>query len=265
MLIEHEVLRFDQLKGKFESLRDSIVIEEITRLHINGSLYAVFHHLPSQVKELVVGYLLTEGLIERVEDVLEMKFSGRDVHVRLSEDKYFNAPDKTQLITTFCSGKITSPSIFKAAQKLRFNNIRFSVKTIFESVEILNSRASIFRASGGTHSAALINEDCEIIAFAEDIGRHNAIDKVIGEAAIKGAGFSELLLASTGRLTSEVVIKVVQIGIPVLVSLSAPTSMGLRIAEAFGLTLIGFARGKRLNIYTSQHRIEEWAQLNIKQ
>lgn len=264
MLIEHEVLRFDQFKGDFESLRDNVAIEEITKLHVNGGLYAVFHNLPSRVKELIVGYLLTEGLIEGVEDILEMKFSGRDVYVRLSEDKCFNAPDKNQLITSFCDGEVASPSIFKVAQKLRFNDVRFSVRVIFKSVEILNFRASIFRSSGGTHSAVLMDGDCEIISFAEDIGRHNAIDKVIGEAAIKGADFSKLLLASTGRLTSEVVIKAVQVGIPVLVSLSAPTSMGLRIAETSNLTLIGFAREKRFNIYTSPHRIEEWAQLKTK-
>lgn len=262
MLIEREVLRFDQLKGNFESLRDAIAIEEIARLHINGGLYVVFHHLPSQVKELVVGYLLTEGLIDRVEDILEMNFSERDIYVRLSGDKHFSAPEKTRLIMAFCSGEITSPRIFKAAQKLKFNNTRFSASVIFKSVEILNSRALTFRVSGGTHSAALINGDCEIIAFAEDIGRHNAIDKVIGEAAIKGADLGKLLLASTGRLTSEIVIKTVQVGIPVLVSLSAPTSMGLRIAESSNLTLIGFARGKRFTIYTSPYRIEEWAQLN---
>ncbi|MBS7606464.1 MAG: formate dehydrogenase accessory sulfurtransferase FdhD [Candidatus Bathyarchaeia archaeon] len=262
MLIEHGVLRFDQSKGNFESLRDVIAIEEVTRLYINDGLYAVFHHLPSQVKELIVGYLLTEGLIERIEDILEMKFSGMDAHVRLSEDKYLGVSDRIRLITVLCSGKIAPLNISKSAQKLRFNDIKFSANVIFKSIEILNSRASIFRASGGTHSAALINGDCEIMAFAEDIGRHNAIDKVVGEATIKGANLSELILASTGRLTSEVVIKVVRVGIPVLVSPSAPTSMGLKIAESSNLTLIGFVRKKRFNIYTSPHRINEWVQLN---
>lgn len=261
MLIKHDVLIFDQFKGNFKSLRDNIAIEEITRLYINGDLYAVFHNLPSQVKELVVGYLLTEGLIKKVEDILEMNFSGRNIYIKLPEDKISGALDKMRLITTLCSGgNIISPSMFDAIQKLRFSNIRFSVNAIFKSVEVLNSRALTFRASGGTHSAVLINRDCETIAFAEDISRHNAVDKVIGEAAIKGANLSELLLASTGRLTSEVVIKAVQVGIPILVSLSAPTSMGLKVAETFGLTLIGFARSKRFNIYTSPYRIEEWAQ-----
>lgn len=259
MLVECEILRFNQFKEDFEVLKDAVAVEEIMDLYINGNLYIIFHCTPSQIKELVIGHLLTEGVIEGVTDILEMKFSGKNIYVRLPEDKSFNtALGKPRLIATFCSGGgnlLLRAS--KAAQKLRFNKIKFNAEVISRSIEILNSKASVFRASGGTHAAALINEKNEIVAFAEDIGRHNAVDKIIGEAAIKGVDFSTLLLASTGRLTSEIVAKTIQMGIPILVSLSAPTSIGVRMAEAFGLTLIGFARGKRFNIYTSPNRIEK--------
>ncbi|MBS7635601.1 formate dehydrogenase accessory sulfurtransferase FdhD [Candidatus Bathyarchaeota archaeon] len=259
MLVECEVLRFNQLKEDFEISKDAVAVEEIINLYTNGNLYIIFHCTPSQIKELVIGHLLTEGVIEEVKDILEMTFSGKNIHVKLPEDKSLNAAlGKPRLITTFCSGGGDLPlRISKAAQKLRFNKIKFNAEVIFKAVEILNSKASTFRASGGTHAAALIDEKSKIAAFAEDIGRHNAIDKIIGEAAIKGVDFSRLLLASTGRLTSEIVVKAIQIGIPVLVSLSAPTSIGVRLAGAFGLTLIGFARGKRFNIYTSPDRIEK--------
>jgi len=263
MLFEHEILRFNQIKGDFDILKDAIVIEEVTNLYINGELYATFHHSPSQMRELVIGHLLTEGIIDGVEDVCKMLFSGKNVYVELSRDKSFKAPEKRRLITTFCSGDELPPHILKATQKLRFNRIGFSAEVILKSIDILNSKALIFRASGGTHAAALIDESGDLMAFAEDIGRHNAVDKVIGEAAIKGVDFSRTLLASTGRLTSEIVIKAVQMGIPILVSLSAPTDMGVRIAESFGITLIGFARGKRFNIYTSPNRIKEWSQRSI--
>lgn len=266
MLIEHEVLRFNQIEGNFAAQRDVIAIEEITNLYINGNLYAVFHHLPSQIKELVIGHLLTGGVIERLEDILEMKISEKNIYVKLSKENIPSIPGKPRLprlITTFCNSDFPQ-QISNAAQKLRFNRVRFSAETIFKSVETLNSKASIFRASGGTHAATLIDENSEIVSFAEDIGRHNAIDKVIGEAAIKGFNFSKLLLASTGRLSSEIIIKAVQMGIPILVSMSAPTSMGIKMAEAFGLTLIGFVRGKRFNIYASPDRIEEWAQQSTK-
>jgi FdhD protein len=264
MLSEHEVLRFCQLKGDFYALKDIIAVEEITKLYIDGKLYAVFHHSPLQIKELVTGYLLTEGIISGIRDISKIEFSGKNVHVELSK-RPLKFPEKHKLITTFClDNNMLQPYLLKAAQKLRLNRIKFSAEIILKSVDALNSKASIFKASGGTHAAALIDENGELIAFAEDIGRHNAIDKVIGEAAMKGMDFSRMLLASTGRLTSEIVIKAIQIGIPVLISLSAPTDMGIKIAKSFSLTLIGFARGKRFNIYTSIDRIKEWNQRSIR-
>jgi len=258
MLFEHEILRFN--RGDFIILKDAIAIEEEMNLYINGGLYATFHHSPSQVKELVIGFLLTEGIIDELEDVCKMEFSGKNVYVELCGKKSFKVSEKRRLITTFCGGSRLPPHILKVAQKLRSNKIEFSVEVILKAIDILNSKASIFKASGGTHAAALIDENGEVMAFAEDIGRHNAVDKVVGEAEIRGVDFNRVLLASTGRLTSEIVIKAIKMGIPILVSMSAPTDMGVKVAEAFGLTLIGFARGKRFNIYTSPNRVKEWSQ-----
>ena len=258
MLFEHEILRFN--RGDFIILKDAIAIEEETNLYVNGGLYATFHHSPSQVKELVIGFLLTEGIIDELEDVCKMEFSGKNVYVELCGKKSFKVSEKRRLITAFCSGSQLPPHMLKVAQKLRSNKIEFSVEVILKAIDILNSKASIFKASGGTHAAALIDENGEVMAFAEDIGRHNAVDKVVGEAEIRGVDFNRVLLASTGRLTSEIVIKAIKMGIPILASMSAPTDIGVKVAEAFGLTLIGFARGKRFNIYTSPNRIKEWSQ-----
>ena len=95
------------------------------------------------------------------------------------------------------------------------------------------------------------------MAVSEDIGRQNAIDKIIGKAALEGLDFKRTLLASTGRLTPEMVIKAANVGIPVIVSISAPTDEGIKLAEMVGLTLIGFVRGRRFNIYTYHERIKK--------
>ncbi|MCX8205309.1 MAG: formate dehydrogenase accessory sulfurtransferase FdhD, partial [Candidatus Nezhaarchaeota archaeon] len=139
--------------------------------------------------------------------------------------------------------------------------VRFSVKAVLRAIEALSSRAATFRATGGTHVAAVANREGELVTFAEDVGRHNAIDKAIGEGAIKRVDFSRSMLAFSGRLSYEVVAKVASVGVPVLASVAAPTDRGLRLAEALGLTLIGFARGGRFNVYTSPSRIEEYARL----
>lgn len=258
---EYKILKFNKINGEFELLKDAVAIEEIVNLYINNHLYASFHCTPLKIKELVIGHLLTEGIIEELKDILEIKISGKNIYIKLPESKAFNPAENDMLITSLCSSdRISRPRLLKAPQKLRFNKIKFNTKIIFRAAEILNSMSSLFRISGATHSAIFIDEKGEIVAFAEDIGRHNAVDKVVGETAINGINFNRLLLASTGRLTSEIVIKAVQIGIPILISLSAPTNIGIRIAETFGLTLIGFVRGVRFNIYASPHRIEEYAQ-----
>ncbi|MEM3382617.1 MAG: formate dehydrogenase accessory sulfurtransferase FdhD [Nitrososphaerales archaeon] len=255
MLVDYKILRFDGLKGGLETKEDVVAFEDIINLHINGKFYTAFHCIPYRLRELVIGRLLTDGIIESFEDIPEIDFSGKNVYVKISEEKAIKALEKPALIDAICSGSIPL-SILKKFQRSN-HYLKFDVEAIFKAVEVLNNKPFIYRASGGTHSAALLDEKGELIAFAEDIGRHNAIDKIVGESVSKGVKFDRLILASSGRLTSEMVIKAVWIMVPIMVSISAPTSMGIKIAETFGLTLIGFARGRKFNIYTFPDRIKK--------
>lgn len=259
MLAECEVLRFSQYGGDFVVLKDNVAVEETINLYINGTFHNRFHCTPLQIKELAIGHLLTEGIIKGVKEVAEIKSSGNNIYVDLTAERTSEALGKISMPIDLHEEHGIPTWILKAAQKLKFNEAKFSVEIIFKSVETLESKALIFRASGGTHAAVMLDESGTVTAFAEDIGRHNAIDKAIGEAAIKGADLSKLLLAFTGRPTSEIITKVTEMGIPVLVSLSAPTSMSVKMAETTGLTLIRFTKEKSLKIYASPYRIKEWA------
>jgi FdhD protein len=260
MLSEHEILVFNGIKEKFEPRRDVVAMEKEANIYINNNFYMTFRYLPSQVKELVIGHLLTEGIIDDIKELLEVNLSKNNIYVRLSASNVLDRLRRLSSIIINDYGSV-GQEFLRTAQKLKSSQVRFSVKSVFKAIEILNSRALIFKASGGTHAATLVNRYNEVIAFSEDVGRHNAVDKVIGEAAIKGFNFGEVLLALTGRLSSEVIIKAARVGIPILASISAPTSLGIKIAEGLGLTLIGFVRGNRFNIYTYPNRIEEWARL----
>lgn len=255
MLIEHEVLRFNRTNCIFEHMKGLIVIEEIVDVYINGDLYATFHCLPSQIKELVVGHLLTEGIIGDLGDIIDLEVSGKSVYVGLSEKASLDSIRRKRLITTFCGNSVIKPDLLEKTSKL--GKVRFSAETVFKAVEALNSISPIYKASRGSHGAILINKDCNIVSFAEDVGRHNAIDKVIGDAALRGIDLTKLLLASSGRLTSEIIVKASRVGIQVLASLAAPTSLGIRIASNLGLTLIGFAGERHFYIYTFPERIRE--------
>ena len=114
----------------------------------------------------------------------------------------------------------------------------------------------LYKETGGCHGAAIFDSNGKILSVKEDIGRHNAIDKVIGDLLLLGKKFNDKILISTGRLTGDSVLKAIRAKIPIVASLSAAIESGIRLAFAYGITLIGFVRGARLNIYTHPERIK---------
>ena len=256
---EQEIMRVDLRKGSVEKMKDEVIVEGTIELYINNEHYAVFLFSPSDVKELVVGNLLSEGIIESLAEIKSLDISKGRVDVLLTEETGFGPSMTPKPLRTECGNGAGSipPRLWMKIKRARdATSMRFNPQIITQAVETLNSSADMFRRTGGTHASALFDESGEALAFSEDIGRHNAIDKVIGKAALKGVDFKRTLLASTGRLTSEMVGKAAQLTIPVIVSISAPTDKGIKMAEMTGLTLIGFARGKRFNIYSHPERVE---------
>jgi FdhD protein len=128
-------------------------------------------------------------------------------------------------------------------------------RTIQQCVKSLNFKAEIFRKTGGVHAAAVYAGNGKVLALAEDVGRHNAVDKVIGIAALANTNFGLCFLALSGRLSADIVLKTGRVGIPIVASLAAGIDSGIALARRTNLTLIGFVRGKRMNIYTFPERI----------
>ncbi|MGQ9625230.1 MAG: formate dehydrogenase accessory sulfurtransferase FdhD, partial [Candidatus Bathycorpusculaceae bacterium] len=112
-----------------------------------------------------------------------------------------------------------------------------------------------FRKTGGVHAASIYQDNGKLLAFAEDVGRHNAVDKAIGKCALNKIAFSQCFLALSGRLTGDIVLKATNVDIPVVASIAAALDSGIEIARKANLTLIGFVRGKRMNIYNAPDRI----------
>jgi formate dehydrogenase accessory protein FdhD len=128
-------------------------------------------------------------------------------------------------------------------------------QVVFDSVNQLNFKAEGFRQTGGVHVAAIYKGDGALVALAEDVGRHNAVDKVIGMAALNKVDFGMCFLALSGRMSGDVAFKAAKVGLPIVASIAAALSSGIAVAEAANLTLVGFVRGKRMNIYTRSERI----------
>lgn len=256
--VEHRTTRVRLDRDVPEEVKDEIVVEDQIELYVNDVLYAVFSCSPLEVKELAVGHLLADGAIRKAEEITRLEYSKGTVRVSMGRNLASEFQRKPELITTSClSGTLkVPPHLLMRPKKVRSNHgFRLSRQTIFEAVKVLNTRASVFRRTGGTHASALLDEDGNVLAFSEDIGRHNAVDKVIGKNALKGGSFARTLLSSTGRMTFEMIVKTATVGIPVIVSMSAPTDKAVKTAEMFGLTLIGFARARRFNIYAWPEKI----------
>jgi FdhD protein len=239
------------LDGSAEPRDDVVARDVAVCLFVNDEPYRTFIASPGMAEELAWGHIFTEGLISSTDDVEGMTVSPTRVDVTLKNPVDIRAVNmgRSTLLTMACG----SSSIIRG-EEAKLKKVKGGGKVypvlIHDIIGALNERSTVFRETGGTHSALLYREGDGVVAFSEDVGRHNALDKVIGAAIIKKMDLGDCILASSGRLSGEMVLKAASAGIPVICSVSAPLLSGIRIAEEAGVTLIGFVRGRRMNQYT---------------
>lgn len=249
---EYEVMR---VEGEKTYLKDDyVIIEYPFTIFLNDSEFITLLCTPSSLEHLAIGFLHSEGLIKRREDVS---------NVRVDKEKgiaYVYTNNKTNLseklygkrtITTGCGkGTVFYNVVDSFRSKKVENNIEIDPKKISDLIRTFNKESKLFLKTGGVHSCALSNSE-DIIIFEEDIGRHNALDKIIGKVFMENIDISDKMILTSGRISSEVLIKMAKVGIPIIVSRSAPTNLTLEIAKDLNITVIGFVRGDKMNIYSN--------------
>ncbi len=263
-MIEVEVSRIDVAAHKLERRMDFVAEEKPLHLFLNQTHYATILCYPTHLRELAVGYLLSEGLLKSVDEMKGIKFqkgglcrielkSGVEAEKRIEASQPF-----ARLVLTTCGSPDYWP-LSKLIDRLGMHKLplgfRLQAEVILEAVRQLNLVAQTFRKTGGVHVAALYSEKGELITYAEDVGRHNAVDKIIGACALRKLDFSRTFVASSGRLTGDIVLKAARMRIPVVASLAAAIDSGIEVAKRTGVTLIGFVRGKRMNVFTFPERV----------
>lgn len=258
-MLKAKILKFNVATKETRKMTDYVAEEKPLHISVNKNHYATIFCSPSNLKELAVGHLISEGIIESVDEIEKMSFRKRSV-CRVKLKPSVNLEKRLKLLKPFSRIILSacgSPSPYHISPRLPKVKSDLTVKAeiILGCVNRLNSIAETFRKTGGVHAAAIYKSDGNPVAFAEDVGRHNAVDKVIGMGALTKTVFSECFLALTGRLTGDIVRKTARIGLPIVASLAAAIDSGIAIAEDVGLTLIGFARGKRMNIYNLHERV----------
>jgi FdhD protein len=253
-----ERVRIVHIKRSEEKSEDRELIKEIPlTIFLNGEELVTLLCTPQDLKYLAVGFLATSGFIRKKEDIGEIFLDEERGIIKIEVKDSPELPKKftKRMITSGC-GKGTLfyglSDVFGCS--IAQDDAKFKLEQIFNLMKKFQKSSPLFKKTGGVHSAALCKEG-EIVKQNEDIGRHNAIDKILGECFLEGIPMDDKVVLTSGRISSEIVLKVAKCNIPVIVSRCAPTHLAVKLAEKLKITLIGFVRGGRMNIYTYPQRI----------
>ncbi len=242
-----------KLKGDTVSeVEDTIAEEKRLRISVNGKEVLGLYCTPLMVRELAVGLVMTEGIAEGICTERISILYGDEITVDVPAES--EAKIEGASITSGCVGGITFKKDLTDTAKGETTTVsRSKLRELFKEFQ---KRSSLYELTGCVHSAALSDGE-DLVCFAEDIGRHNAVDKAIGCAILESANPQGKIMLASGRLSSEIVAKCAKWAIPIVASRTAPTALALGIAERTGVTVVGFVRGDRMNVYTYPERIVE--------
>jgi len=218
---------------KRETFDDIIVTEMPMTIFLNGKELSTILCTPEHLLELALGYLYSQRVISKKSAVISAEV----------DDSRGTAWIKVK-------GKAGADS----GKKIK-SHLHISYTQVLHLARLAGERSWLFRQTGGAHSAALCNTE-EILLFYEDIGRHNAFDKILGKCLLTSIPTEDKVIVTSGRISSAVMEKVINARIPFIISRSAPTAESVKLANQFGITLIGFARGSRFNIYSNEWRVD---------
>ena len=253
-----ESFKITRIKGNNKEIAEDVVAEEAPLTIVIGKKELVtLLCTPRDLEDLARGFLFTSGLVKKADQIKKMLINKESwiANIKLNRKANKGMTFK-RLYTSGCGGG----TIFYNAHDIMY---RSKIKSMFkvESAQIaalmseFRKKSEMYIKTGGVHSAALADGK-EMLVFREDIGRHNAIDKVIGSVLPKGNSLTNNVLLTSGRVSSEVLFKARKACIPVIVSKSAPTNQAVKLARGMGITLVGFARGSRMNIYSGEERVK---------
>jgi FdhD protein len=264
-------IKITQIKGgqKTEKM-DVVLIEKTVNIYLNKEHLVSIICLPDNIKDLAVGFLFSIGIIESFTEIDTIEIKKKNTYqIYIELKRKIKGTDRSRKIKPMGRVIETASGTTPPWRKVIKNKIgknkkikgefgsKIKAEIIIKALKQLQTDTTLFRETGGCHGAALFDYRGNLLSLKEDVGRHNAIDKVIGSHLQKtrSTNFDDIFLTSTGRLTGDSVLKAVRAGFEIMASVSAAVDSGINLANTFNLTLIGFVRGNRMNIYTYPERI----------
>ena len=251
-----------KIKNNKKIITDDRVIHEIKLdISINGKQIVSMMATPKDLKELSIGYLISEDIIEKVSDItkfeitdIDTKIYKVDIEATINEAKSNKLNTQGVIVSGCGRGESTHISLKSIEAKVMQDDFQIDAKLLFKEMGEFYTQCPLYEQTGCVHTAKIYIDDATYF-IGEDIAQHNTIDKAVGKALLAGHDVSRAFLMVSGRLSSEMVAKAVMHQIPILASRTASTCRGVNIADKFGLTLIGFVRGQSMNIYRHPRRI----------
>ena len=255
-----DMVRLDLATGKAEKTKDCVAEEVPLQISLNGAYTFVIWCSPSQFKELAVGYLLAEDILRSVDEIESLSVSEKENRCQLKlkanvdlDERMKNSRRSTRIIPLIKAS--TSPYQHDEKIPVVKSQLKIKAQVILDAINQMNSLAKGFKETGGLHDSGIFKADGTMVAFCEDVGRHNTVDKVIGEASLKKVDFSQCFMIITGRVPGDMIYKAAKVGLPIVASVAAVLNSGISSAEKANIALVGFVRGSRMNIYTGAERI----------
>jgi FdhD protein len=249
-----------------------VIVEEPLEIRLNEKPVAVLMRSPGLEKELAAGFCLGEGLVSDLMDIALVRHCGRAGPADASEGDALDV-SRNRVDVTLMPGVSAVSHPGDAVQLIRSGCGRTEVSALAENLKPIDGQLTVsmeilrhlpgqitrqqaaYRMAGGVHAAAVFDAEGRNIVVCEDIGRHNALDKAAGYCLLRGISLRDKMMVSTGRASYDMVAKGVRLGVPIIASISSPTSLAVELAESLHCTLLGYLRGKTLNIYTHPWRV----------
>jgi FdhD protein len=239
---------------KWESVDAETIVETPVSLTVNGLVWLTFMCTPIDLEAMAVGFLFNEGIIETMDEVEDVRVCEHGDNVDVWLNRSVEQPTSWRR-TSGCTGGVTAVDAL-ARVDVSFNGDQPKVRpeAVGHLVEQFFEAQTLYRKTGGVHSSALCDGQ-RIVVIADDIGRHNTLDKISGLCLMNDISPETRILITTGRISSEMLQKAARMSSPILISRTSPSSLSIEMAERYGITLIGYARRHRFSVYSNVQRV----------
>ena len=255
MITPQKAIQYERYEFKKWQHHDAeTIVETPVYLTVNGAVWLSFMCTPVQLEALAVGFLYNEGIIESMDEVSDVRVCEHGDNVDVWLNHAAEQPTSWRR-TSGCTGGVTAVDLL-AKPNVSFDrdSLKLSPDAIGNLVEMLFESQELYRETGGVHTSALSDGE-KVLLSAEDIGRHNTLDKIAGLCLMNNMWPTNRILITTGRISSEMLQKAARLQAPILISRTSPSSLSIEMAERYGITLIGYARKHRFNVYSSGERV----------